>query len=77
MIDFSQVRALLESAFDKRLKCSFYNDYVLFDITTRKNLFEISNLFVSLKNTTSIEKFFNEISSVYNLIDYFKLGEKN
>ncbi len=64
-----------------RAKCSFYKigdskDRIMFAISTRNNLFEIGNLFTPLTNTKHLTTFFNELSSVLALIDYFKFDEK-
>ncbi len=60
----------------KNIKCSFFDDKVMFAISTNKDLFELGNLFVSLRNNKQIESFYNEIVSIYNIIDYFKFDEK-
>lgn len=60
----------------KNAKCSFYDNDIMFAISTRKNLFEIGNLFTPLTNPKHLTKFFNELSSILALIDYFKLDEK-
>ncbi len=57
-------------------KCSFFDDKVIFAIPTSKNLFELGNLFCSLKNQEPINQFYKEITAVYDIIDYFKLAEK-
>lgn len=67
----------LQIAFNsKKIKCAFANDKIYFAIQTNKNVFEIGNTFKSLENPKTIETFFNEIISIYILIDYFKLNEK-
>ena len=67
----------LQTAFkSKTIKCAFANDKIYFAIQTNKNVFEIGNTFKSLENPKTIETFFNEIISIYILIDYFKLNEK-
>ncbi len=60
----------------KNIKCSFFNDKVIFAIPTNKDLFEIGNLFIPLTDKKQVEKFYEELSSIYNMIDYFKLTEK-
>lgn len=58
-------------------KCAFFANEVMFALPTRKNLFELSNgLFCSLKNPKRIRAFYEEISAIYDIIDYFKLAEK-
>lgn len=60
----------------KKAKCSFFGDEVMFAISTNKNLFEIGSMFKSLENPNSINEFYNELSSILNMVDYFKLDEK-
>lgn len=60
----------------KDIKCAFFSDQIMFAISTDKNLFELGNLFVPLSNSKQINEFYNEISSIYDMIDYFKLYEK-
>ena len=64
----------IETAFGtKKIKCSFYNDRLMFAISTRKDLFEVGNLFCSLSNPKQMRNFFNELASILALVDYFKL----
>lgn len=67
----------LKTAFGaKKLKCSFIGNTLMIAITTKKNLFEIGSLNTSLDNQQSIKEFYNELSSVFRIIDYLKLNEK-
>ncbi len=67
----------IQTAFgSNKTKCAFYDDKIMFAISTRKNLFEIGGLFQSLENPKHLQDFFNEIISIYLMIDYFKLDEK-
>lgn len=67
----------LQTAFgSKNAKCSFCGDSLIFAIYTKKNLFEIGNLFHSLEDPKQMTEFFNELASILALIDYFKLDEK-
>lgn len=59
----------------KKAKCAFFDDKVMFAISTRKNLFEFGSLFKSLDDPKNIE-FFKELMSILDIIDYFKLDEK-
>ncbi len=59
----------------RKIKCSFYNKDIMFAISTNKNLFELGDLFHSLKNPKKIMRFFDEITSILMLVDYFKLDE--
>ena len=60
-----------------KAKCSFFGNEIMFAISTKKNLFEIGSMFKSLNNPESINEFYNELSSIYQMIDYFKLDEKS
>lgn len=67
----------LNTAFGaKKAKCSFYGDKIMFAVSTNKNLFEIGSLFKSLEKLGAVNQFYNELVSIYNMIDYFKLDEK-
>ena len=67
----------IETAFGThKVKCSFYRDSIMFAISTDKNLFEIGNLYHSLKDPKQMTIFFNELASILVLIDYFKLDEQ-
>lgn len=67
----------IQTAFgSKNVKCSFYKEKVMFAISTNKNLFEIGNLFTPLNSPKQFERFFEELTSVLRLVDYFKLDEK-
>lgn len=66
----------LNTAFGtKKAKCAFYNNEIIFAISTNKNLFEIGSLFTPLDNSKHMSKFFKELSSILSMIDYFKLDE--
>ncbi len=66
----------IETAFGThKVKCSFYRDSIMFAISTNKNLFEIGNLYHSLKDPKQMTVFFNELTSILALVDYFKLDE--
>ena len=69
-------RTLHTSFGTSKAKCSFYGNKVMFAISTRKNLFEIGDLFTPLTNPKQINTFLSEISAIFDLIDYFKLDEK-
>ncbi len=67
----------LHTAFGtRRAKCSFYDDKVMFSISTEKNLFELGSFFTPVNNQKAINRFLAEISAIFDLIDYFKLDEK-
>ena len=69
-------RTLHTSFGTSKAKCAFYGNKVMFAIPTRKNLFEIGDLFTPLDNQKQINNFLSEISAIFDLIDYFKLDEK-
>ena len=67
----------LKTAFGaKKAKCSFFGDTIMFAIETKKNLFEIGALNKTLEDPKSINDFYNELSSILKMIEYFKLDEK-
>ena len=67
----------LKTAFGaKKAKCSFFGDEIMIAISTNKNLFEVGSIFKNLKNPESINGFYNELSSIYNMVEYFKLDQK-
>ena len=66
----------LQKVFKTRnICCAFVDDKILLLISSRKNLFEIGNLFTSLKNPKYVEKFYDEIIAILLLINHFKLNE--
>ena len=80
--DQVEARYLLTTAFMERFlnlttafgtnkaKCSFCDDKMIIAISTRKNLFEFGHLFKKIDS----EDFYNELSSILELIEYFKLN---
>lgn len=67
----------LNTAFGvNKAKCSFYKDQIIFAISTNKNLFEVGNLFTPTTEILGWYKFINELSSILDMIDYFKINEK-
>lgn len=60
-----------------KAKCAFVRDKIMFALSTNKNLFELSEgIFCSLKNPKQTKVFYDEISAIYDIIDYFKLDTK-
>lgn len=69
----------LKTAFgNKNVKCSFHKGgNIIFVIPSKRDLFELGSLFSPLtKNNKCIERFYDEIKSIYDMIDYFKLNER-
>ena len=60
----------------EKIKCSFFNDKIMFAISTKEDLFEVGNLFVPLNDSKQMTKFFNELTSILEMVDYFKLDQK-
>ena len=62
----------------EKAKCAFFDDKIMFALSTGKNLFELTGgMFFSLKDNAEQAKiFYEEISAIYEIIDYFKLDEK-
>ncbi len=59
----------------KNIKCSFFDNKVMFAISTSRDLFEIGDLYKPLTDSTQISQFMKELTTIYDLIDYFKLNE--
>lgn len=67
----------LHTAFgSNKAKCAFFDNKVMFAVSTNKNLFEIGDIFHPLTDMKHINDFMKEISAIYEIIDYFKLAEK-
>ena len=54
-----------------KAKCSFYDDKIMIAISTRRNLFEVGNLFTPVSG----DKLYEELKSILDMIEYFKLNE--
>ena len=66
----------LETAFGtKKVKCSFYEDRLMFAMSSDKDLFELGSLY-SYSLMKHVNDFYNQINSIYDIIDHFKLYEK-
>ena len=59
----------------KNLKCAFIDNQVVFALSKDKNMFEFVSLFKPLNQFENIS-FFDELFSILDLIEYFKLNEK-
>lgn len=60
----------------KNIKCAFFEDKIMFAISTNEDLFEVGSLFVPLSNSKQMNKFFNELTSILEMVDFFKLDQK-
>ena len=58
----------------KNIRTAFYNNKLIIAIASQKDFFEIGKLNTSLKNMKCINEFYNELSSILNMIEYFKLN---
>lgn len=86
--DEVEARYLLTTSFMQRLKtmkvafradkikCSFYKDYLLIGLFTKKDLFSICSLFKRIDEPKQFFTMYEEIVSVIKLIDHFKLDQK-
>lgn len=67
----------IQTAFNtNQIKCSFSDKNLIIAIPTNKNIFEIGNLLTPLDDAKTFDIFFNELTSLLILIDYFKLNEQ-
>lgn len=60
----------------KHLKCAFFRNKVLFAIETNKDLFEVCDLYKPVGDKKLIAQFYDEITSIQNIVEYFKLNER-
>lgn len=66
----------LQNSFkSNKIICTFVDDIVKFEISKNKDMFEFANLFIKADSPKCIEIFYNEITSIFNLIEYFKFDE--
>lgn len=67
----------LKTAFSaKNIWVEIENNQVTFAIETDNDLFEIGDVYTPATDPKQIDKFFDEIMSVTDIIDHFKLNEK-
>lgn len=67
----------LETAFGtKKIKCAFFEDQIMFAIPTKDDLFELGSLYTKQSSRKAVGKFYDELKSVQEMIDHFKLNEK-
>ena len=67
----------LKMAFNiDKISCAFYNQNLLIGLHTNKDLFKFASIGKSLFDYSEFSKLFKEIMSIYEMIDYFKFGEK-
>ena len=59
----------------KNIKCAFWGNTITFAIETNEDMFELGSLYSPLTDSRVIEKFFDEVTSIFDLIDLFKLNE--
>lgn len=67
----------LKAAFKvDKISCSFYDEYILIGLHTKEDLFKLASLNKTLFDYSEFSQLFKEVVSIYDMIDYFKLGEK-
>lgn len=71
-----RLKSLNTSFGTKGIKCSFFDEYIMFAIPTKKDLFELGSLYKSLSSNKLVEKFYDELHSIQEMIDHLKLNEK-
>ena len=59
----------------KNIKCAFWGNTLTFAVSTNEDLYELGSLYYPLTDSRLIEKFYDEITSIFDLIDLFKLNE--
>ena len=72
--EFMNLMLNFEYYFDgKHISCAVCEEKVIFAVESNKDLFELGSLFVPLKKSKAVYNFYNEINSIFRLINYFKL----
>lgn len=71
---FEKFQNLKTSFGCKNIQCSFYDDKIIFALSTNKKLFDICSFWHSYKNNKSFNNFCNKMSSVYQIINQFKIN---
>ena len=67
----------LETAYGTdRIKCSFFDNKVMFAIRNRKDLFEIGHIYKSLHDPKMLYTLYNELAAIQAMIKHFKFNEK-
>lgn len=59
----------------QKMKCSFFEDKIAFAISTNRDLFEVGDLYTPLRNSKQMSVFFDELTSILQMVDYFKLDQ--
>ena len=60
----------------KNIRVNFNKDLVSIVIETKKDLFEIGDLYTRATDTKQVDRFFEEVIAITDIIDHFKLNEK-
>lgn len=60
----------------KKTSCAFHEDKLLIALETKKDLFEIRSINESIYNVEQYSEMFDEIFSLTNLVEHFKLDQK-
>ena len=58
------------------VKCSFYDNNIMIAVNSGKDFFEIGDLFKNTGDISTAAKFYEDLSIIFELIDYFKLNIK-
>lgn len=59
-----------------KVECAFYDKYLLIGLHTNKDLFSVGSLINRVNDSKPFFTMFEEILSIFKLIDYFKLDQK-
>lgn len=58
----------------KNIRAAFYNNKLIIALSSEIDFFEIGNLHTSLHDEKYLNKFYNELSSILDMVEYFKLN---
>lgn len=67
----------IKTAFDaKTITCMIEGNYVIFAIETKRDMFEFGDVNIPMSDIRQFDRFYNEVTSVCEMIDCLKLDEK-
>ena len=74
---FMELLNNLKTVFNsKEIKCSFFDDNFMLAISTNEDIFEIGDINVPCTDMKFILQFWKELSSIYKMVEYFRLNKE-
>ena len=70
---FTKLKKIMKASL---VKCSFYDNSIMIAVTSDKDFFELGNLYKNVGDISTIKNFYDDISIILELIDYFNLDTR-